>query len=54
MEKVLESKQVSYGLVELVDNCTSWARYLIRLNGKVKEVSENFNTIKQCYDRDYH
>lgn len=29
---VLKCKRVSYGLVELYDNGTTWARYCIRVN----------------------
>lgn len=34
MRTVLKSKRVSYGLVELVDGGTTWARYRIELNGR--------------------
>ena len=43
---VLKCKRVSYGLVELYDNGTTWARYCIRVNGSIHEVSDEILLIK--------
>ena len=52
--KVLASKKLSYGTVELYDSGNSWARYSIRLNGKVREVSDDLDSLKKIYEKNYY
>lgn len=52
--KVLKSKSVSYGFVQLIDNESTWARYHIEVNGEIKEVSENLNFIADVFERKYY
>ena len=54
MARVLKSKRVSYGLVELIDGGTSWARYRIEVNGSVHEVSDDLNQILSIFNRNYY
>jgi hypothetical protein len=51
---VLKCKRVSYGLVELHDSGSTWARYSIRVNGTVHEVSDNLQEIMHIYDTKYY
>ena len=54
MDSVLKAKRVSYGLVELVDSGNSWARYSIRVNGSIKEVSDDLNFLVNTFDSKYY
>ena len=51
---VLKCIRVSYGLVELYDNGTTWARYCIRVNGSIHEVSDNLQEITRIYETKYY
>ncbi|MGI6095857.1 MAG: hypothetical protein ACOYBL_10575 [Lachnospiraceae bacterium] len=53
MRTVLKSKRVSYGLVELIDGGTSYARYRIEVNGNIKEVSDDLSYLSQLFERNY-
>lgn len=52
--KVLASKRLNYGTVELYDSENTWARYSIRLNGEVREVSDDLDSLRRIYDREYY
>lgn len=55
MSKTLKAKRVSYGLIELVDNESHLGpRYSIRVDSKVKEQSNDLNSLMQTFDRKYH
>ncbi len=54
MRTVLKYKRVSYGVVELVDNGATWARYCIQVNGAIKEVSDDFAYISRVFDTQYY
>ena len=52
MKKVLKSKSGKYGLVELVDEGTAWGlRYTIRVDGHVKESSNDLNSMVRNFDK---
>ena len=53
METTIKSKTVSYGLVEVRDAGTKSPRYRLYVAGKLKETSDNLNTILSCFDRIY-
>ena len=53
MERVLKSKWVSAGLVEVKDAGTSSTRYRLYVAGHLKEVSDDLSAIMRCYDRYY-
>ena len=52
--KVLASKRLNYVTVELYDSENTWARYSIRLNGEVREVSDDLDSLRRIYDREYY
>lgn len=55
LSKVLKAKSVSYGLVELIDNESSWGqRYSINVDGKVKEQSNDLTFMVRTFDNKYH
>ena len=54
MRTVLKSKRVSYGLVELIDGGTSYARYRIEVNGGIKEVSDDLTFLSRLFEEKYY
>jgi hypothetical protein len=48
----LKTKRVSYGLVELRDDCKA-ARYGIYVNGTLKEYSDNLQHLIGIFDSKY-
>lgn len=53
MSKIVKAKSVSYGLVELVDTQSS-PRYSIRVNGKVRETSNDLAFMIRTFDNKYY
>lgn len=51
---VLKCKRVSYGLAELYDRGSSWARYSLRVNGSAYEVSDNLQELIRIYETKYY
>ena len=49
MEKTIKSKRVSYGLVEIRDAITISPRYRLYVSGSLMKVSDDLNTILDCY-----
>lgn len=54
METTIRSKRVSYGLVELRDAGTLSPRYRIYVNGRLKEQSDDLNTVLRIFDTRYY
>ena len=52
--RVLASKRLNYGTVELYDSENTWARYSIRLNGEVREVSDNLESLRRIFEKEYY
>lgn len=52
MAKTILIKQVSYGVVELVDTGSAWGtQYSLRINGTIKSQSNDLSFMKNEYDR---
>jgi hypothetical protein len=49
----LKAKKVSYGFVELRDDCKA-ARYGIYVNGQLKEYSDNLQYLIGVFDSKYY
>ena len=54
MAAALRSKRVSYGIVEVVDHGVSSIRYSIRVNGQIREQSNDLNFIVRTFDSKYY
>ena len=54
MAVTIQSKRVSYGLVELKDNGPSSPRYAIYVNGQIKEVSDDYSFMMQLFNNKYY
>lgn len=55
MSKTIKAKSVSYGLVELVDSQSgSGPRYFIRVNGTVRETSNDLAFMIRTFDNKYY
>lgn len=54
MAVVIKVKQVSYGLVELRDNGSGNPRYVIYVNGKSREYSNDLAYMINLFDSKYY
>lgn len=55
MSQTLKAKTVSYGLIELVDKQSGFGfRYSIKVNGQIKEQSNDLSFMINTFDNKYH